>query len=395
MLIAAHLAQVDWGRIYTLDTRRYAPAYLPAETANLLPWTAFASTVPTLRRCDIGGTGQEALIVPKSVTWSDRDVNVYVGSPAGPALRSYLDLDVYGFASIIGWHVRLGQELAAALGCDVYITHGFNPLDSSPDAHSVTAKFHTHVHVPDLAGRRRVVSRALSHFDRLALIEPYAVVAWDLVRQSLIERGPARWRPVAGFGFVSLYAPLDQRTDGDLRVLARLLADLHRAYAGLVEVFSAGHAEQVTGHLRLIPRPRGELHQRLAAFEAANMGWLSEESAELLRYLADRLTPAEPRETPLSTRVDVAGQAWVAKGLSGALNLVVPADAAVLRFDFAPRVISTSGATKVISTNPTIIRKDQGLASSAEQRRMTGFHRAVVAAATCIQPIPTQRGDSH
>jgi hypothetical protein len=195
---------------------------------------------------------------------------------------------------------------------------------------------------------------------------------------------------VAGFGFVSLYAPLDQRTGDDLRVLARLLADLHRAYAALVEVFSAGQAEQVTGHLRLMPRPRGERRARLAAFEAAGPGWLSAESAELLQYLADRLTLAEPRETPLSTRVDAAGQAWVAKGLSGALNLVVPADAAVLRFDFAPRVISTSGATKVISTDPTIIRKDQGLASPAEQRRMTGFHRAVVAAATRVQPIPAQ-----
>jgi hypothetical protein len=274
----------------------------------------------------------------------------------------------------------------------VYITHGFNPLDGSPDGHSVTAKFHTHVHVPDLVGRRRVVSKALSHFDRLALIEPYAAVAWDLVRQSLSECSPTRWRPVAGFGFVSLYAPLDQRTDRDLRVLARVLADLRRAYAGLVEVFSAGQTEQLTGHLRLMPRSRGGRRQRLAAFETAGTRWLSEESAELLRYLADRLIPAYPRETPLSTRVDVAGQAWVAKGLSGALNLVVPADAAVLRFDFAPRVISTSGATKVISTDSTIIRKDRGLASSAEQRRMAGFHRAVVAAATGVQPIATQEG---
>jgi hypothetical protein len=56
-----------------------------------------------------------------------------------------------------------------------------------------------------------------------------------------------------------------------------------------------------------------------------------------------------------------------------------------VRFDFAPRVISTSGATKVISTDPTIIRKDRGPALPAEQRRMHDFHRVVVAAAARLK----------
>src|SRR2546423_685885 len=181
-LVAAYLARVDWDRVYTLDTRRYAPAYLPADHADRLSWSAFAAAVPSLWRGGIDGTDLDVVVVPKSVTWSDRDINVYVGSPAGPALRSFLDLDEDGFVAVLGWHVALARELAAGLDRDVYITHGFNPDDSSPDAHSVTAKFHTHVHVPDLVGRRRVVASALSHFDRLTLIEPYAVVAWDLLR---------------------------------------------------------------------------------------------------------------------------------------------------------------------------------------------------------------------
>jgi hypothetical protein len=380
-LIAAHLAQVNWDRVYTLDTRRYAPAYLPSETANRLSWRAFVDAVPAMHRGVIGGTTLEAVIVSKSVTWSDRDVNVYIGSPAGPALRSYLDLDEDRFAAVLGWHVALARELTMELGCDVYVTHGFNPLDSSPDAHSVTSKFHTHVHVPDLVRRHRVAASMLSHFDQLTLIEPYAVVAWDIVRRSLAERGPTRWRQVAGFGFISLYSPLDQQTDDDLRVLSGLMADLHHVYLRLVEVFTAGQTERSTGYGRFVPRPPGERRQRLAAFESASASWLSGESTDVLRYLANGLTPAEPRDTPQSTRIATAEQAWIAKGLSGALNLVVPADAAVLRFDFAPRVISTSGATKVISTDPTIIRKDRGPASLADQQRMTEFHQAVVAAA--------------
>lgn len=151
------------------------------------------------------------------------------------------------------------------------------------DRPASTRKFHTHVHVPDLAGRRIAVPSTLSRFDRLALIEPYAVVVWDLAR----------------------------------------------------------------------------------------------------RWLAD---------SPQSIRVVAAGQAWIAKGLSGALNFVVPAHSGSLRFDFAPRVISTSGATKVISTEPTIIRKDRGLASAAERRRMGSFHRAVVAGAANVRPVPRWRG---
>jgi hypothetical protein len=99
-LIAAHLAQVDWSKVYTLDTPRYAADYLTAETADRLPWTEFIAAVPALHCCGIAGTSLEAVVVPKSVTWSDRDVNLYVGSPTGQGLRSYLDLDANLFAAV-------------------------------------------------------------------------------------------------------------------------------------------------------------------------------------------------------------------------------------------------------------------------------------------------------
>jgi hypothetical protein len=392
-LVAAQLGRVDWARVFTLDTRRYAPDYLPAATADRVPWRAFAGAVPSLFRGGLDEAGLEVVVVPKSLTWSDRDVNVYLGSAGGPPLRSYQDLTEDAFVAVFGWHIAVASVLSAALGRDVYVTHGFNPQDSSPDAHSVTAKFHTHLHVPDLRRRRPVVASALSHFDRLALIEPYAVVVWDLVSRLLAERYPgSRWRAAAGFGFVTVTVPLDHLIDDDLRILYRLLADVHRSYLDLVSVFTAGHAEQATGHERYIPRPRGERHRRLSEFEASNAGWLSTESIAVLRYLAGNLAHAEPRDAPRSTRIATAGQAWIAKGLSGALNLVVSTDRASLRFDFAPRVISTSGATKVISSEPTIIRKDRGAASPADRRRMAGFHQAVVTAATTsTDPVPARR----
>jgi len=59
----------------------------------------------------------------------------------------------------VGTQHQDNEEFADEVG----ITHGFNPLDSSPDAHSVTAKFHTHVHVPDLADGLALAEPAIRH----------------------------------------------------------------------------------------------------------------------------------------------------------------------------------------------------------------------------------------
>jgi hypothetical protein len=308
-LIAAYLTRVDWTRVFTLDTPRYAPDYLTAGAADRLPWRAFAEVVPLLWRGRIDESDLDVAVVPKSLTWSNQDVNVYVGRPAGPRLRSYLDLTGNGFVAVFAWHVAVASELSAALGCDVYVTHGFNPHDSSPDAHSVTAKFHTHLHIPDLARRRPVVASALSHFERLTLIEPYAVVLWDLVSQSLAARGRgSRWHGRAGFGFVTLRAPLDDRVADDLHVLFDLLTNVHRTYLDLVDMFTAGDIEPVTGHDRYVPLPEAERRRRLAVFETGAASWLSEESLAVLRYLARNLRHANARSAPRSTRITTARQ---------------------------------------------------------------------------------------
>lgn len=390
-LIAAYLARVDWARVFTLDTRRYAVDYLPAGAADRLSWAEFAAVAPTLVRGTVHGGDLDAIVVPKSLTWSDRDVNIYVGSVTGPQVRSYLDLAEPAFVAVFAWHVAVAHEVSSAAGCDVYVTHGFNPQDSSPDAHSVTAKFHTHLHIPDVNRRRPVVLAALTHFDRLTVIEPYSVVLWDLLRRWLAEYGPvSRWRTAAGFGFVSVAVPLDGLLADDLHLLFGLLAEVHRVYLQLVDVFTGGTVEPRTGHERYVPLPRGERDRRLSAF-VEHAGWLSAESVAVLLYLARNLAHAEPRDSSRSTRITTARQAWIAKGLSGAVNFVVSAADATVRIDIAPRVISTSGATKVISTSPTIIRKDRGAATAADQRRMHGFHRTVLAAASRVQPVPLQR----
>ncbi|GAB3862098.1 hypothetical protein ACFPIJ_47025 [Dactylosporangium cerinum] len=395
-LLAAYLARVDWARVAVLDTPRYAPDYLPAEVADRLPWERFRDTAPTLAQTPVPGTALEALVVPKTVTWSDRDVNIFVGDPRAAPIRSMLDLDTAAFVAVFGWHVAVALRISAVLSRDVYVTHGFNPIDTAPDAHSVAAKFHTHIHIPDLTHRRPVRQGDLTHFERLALIEPCASITTDLVRhwcttcRSTDSPTVGRWIVTAGFGYVSITTPLDGSLDEDLRCLHAVLTVLHNRYRELVGVFTDGQVEQATGHCRLVPLPPAERLRRLAAFEATSPAGWSAESLAVLHHLAHRLVPAAARDTPRSTRIASAAQAWLAKGLSGALNLVVPADGSTLRIDFAPRVISTSGATKVISDGPTLIRKAQGSATAGQRQRLRDFEQRVVAATSGTPAIPSQ-----
>ncbi|UAB96334.1 hypothetical protein Dvina_51855 [Dactylosporangium vinaceum] len=367
-----------------------------------MPWDRFRDLAPTIAQTPVAGTALEALVVPKTVTWSDRDINIFVGAPATPdapnavPLRSMLDLGAAAFIAVFGWHIVVARRVSAALGRDVYVTHGFNPTDTAPDAHSVAAKFHTHIHVPDLTHRRPVRPAELTHFERLALIEPCASIATDLVRHCLTTCGSAdtsvvcRWTVTGGFGHVSISTPLDGRLDEDLCCLHAVLAVLHDRYHELVGVFTDGQVEQATGHCRFVPVAPAERLRRLDAFEAICQVRWSAESLAVLRHLANRLVPATARDTPRSTRIRSAAQAWLAKGLSGALNLVVPADGSTLRIDFAPRVISTSGATKVISVGPTLIRKAQGAATAGQRQRLRDFEQLVVAATSGTPDIPSQ-----
>lgn len=383
-LIAMFLARVNWARVSKVDTRRYLPQYVTSAEAERLPWREFVDRLPVLfaERDELDDL--EMVAVAKSLTWSDRDLNLYVGAPTR-SVRSFLDFSRAEFTAVFGWHLRLASRVSAAVGCDVYVTHGFNPHDTSPDAHSIASRFHTHLHIPQISGRYEVAPGGLTHFERLALIEPYAEVFYDRAVAFLDSRGGGPWRAAPGFGFLTLTAPLSAgAASAGLHVLYELLSDLHAGYRHVTAAITDGAEEKLTSCARLVPRPRPDRRARMAEFLTANTDWLSESSAGLLTYLARHIQPAVARDHPQSRQIAIAGQAWLAKGLSGALNFVVSAGAGSVRFDVAPRVVSTSGATKVIGTGPTLVVKDQGPASAAQQRRMVDFHAVVAAEASAM-----------
>ena len=69
--------------------------------------------------------------------------------------------------------------------------------------------------------------------------------------------------------------------------------------------------------------------------------------------------------------ITTVGQAWIAKGLSGALNLVVPADAAVLRFDFA----FVADSTVACGSHPCALGEPQNPAAAARHLTEVGDTR--------------------
>lgn len=384
-LLSGALASVAWDSVAILHTLRYEDQYITPAEASRFNWGEFTKRLPLLYRT--GAAGLDLLLTRKSVTWSDRDLNVYIGAPSRN-IRFYDDLTKHEFEEVFGWHIDVASSVARAQAREVYVTHGFNPADISPDAHSIATRFHTHVHIPQQTGRRSVRPSELDHFDQLALIEPFADVFFDRALAVLAggaseTNSGSTWALQRNFGFFTLTASLKYgSTAAGLGGLYDLLSALRVQYDQVVEALTTGKEERTTGYLRLVPRPTIERGWRMDEFLRKNAAWLSESSAGLLTYLAGRLVAAEPRESTAPRRIRSAAQLWIAKGYSGVLNFAVCPARSRIRVDFAPRVVSTSGAAKVIHPDgPTLIVKDSGAASLADRERMEKYQAVVVASA--------------
>ena len=372
-LLATALEAVDLSQVHMVDTRRYKATYPTSEAANTATWPKLLKLLPVLATTRIPATEISAAVVAKSITWSDQDVNIYVGAE-GRTLRSFLDLGAADFESVFDWHIRVARSLADSKGVTVHVSHGFNPFDSMPGLHSIRDQLHTHIHIPCDATRRTVPLDQMTCYEQLELIEPFTKVFDDR----------ARYYATAGH----LIGPVEARTGhlrlrggpGSLIGIHGLLSDLYQVYESASRTLTAGDTEAATGHSRYIPRPQPERLARMAAFIDRNSAWISTESVDLLRYLAINVVDAAPRTDPGAADFRSPAQAWLAKGPCGAFNFVVEPGSDDFWFDFAPRVITTSPATKILGRGPTLITKNQGLATPNEEGVMDTFQHQVVCA---------------
>lgn len=379
-ILASSLEKIDLESTYQLDTKRYAPSYLPNDEANALPWPDFREQCRPLEVIPLS-SDLEALVVPKSITWSDRDLNIYVGSNTR-FIRSFFDFSRQDFIDVFQWHIGVCSDLSSDYGETVHCTHGFNPEDSSPDAHSINAKFHTHIHIADKVNRYPLANRELSNFEKLMLIEPFTVLFADYAKSMNTVLIP-EWDIVETSDYVSLMTKPKEGggSQSPIGQVFDLLTVFHTKYSEIEDIYTTGAREDVTGYGRYVPRAQSDRVARCASFVELNRDWLSRASIDLLEYLSLRLQDASPRMSKGSKKIEEPGQLWLAKGLSGAFDLKVSRDIKSLQFNFAPRVVSTSGATKIISDSPTIIRKDYAEASTVEMERMRSYEADVARAA--------------
>lgn len=379
-LLAHSFDEINWDHVYRLDTKRYAPNYLTNDDANTLPWHEFRHNSHALAISSFSDSDLEGIILPKSVTWSDRDVNIYVGSNRRE-IRSFLDFSESDFVTVFEWQINILSDLSSEFQEPVYCTHGFNATDTSPDAHSIRSKFHTHIHIPNKDERTLLGNNDLNMFEKLMLVEPFADIFWDYAAKDRNMTTASDWKPQQASGYFSLETPLSNYNSDSLQQIHRLMTAIKDKYDEAVDIFTSREVETETGFERYIPRSLAHREELLANFISTNQDWLSSKSIALLSYLVENIRDAQPRNNDHLTSIENGSQLWIAKDFSGALNFSVSAQQDTLRFSFAPRIVSTSGATKILSDQPTIIVKNTGEADLKERARMLDFESRLARAA--------------
>lgn len=370
-----------------LDTKLYYPPYMTIEEANLVSWRIFKEKSKSLFIFRPSPeSAVEYCITAKSMTWSRKDINIFAGSEKR-VIRTLDDMSEDEARSFLYLNFVLGQGLVNRDDREVHVTIGFNPSDSSPGIHSIKDKLHSNLYVADNAqyrkDRQKVEWQKLSWFERLAFIEPFSGIYHDYlswrIRNGLFHEQLSRPGVEKNPGYTSIYFRDIATLLASISQIYHLYCDVSREYELAESVFTDRQEESETGYQRFIPLGPMEIFLRLGEYVQTKKDWISQDSIKLLHYLARRLQPATPRTSSVQN-INSAQNLWIAKGFSGAINFTFNHDNSYVRFDFLPKVITTSGTTKVISTkdHPTLIRKSMGHATDEEQSEMQDFQRLTV-----------------
>lgn len=115
----------------------------------------------------------------------------------------------------------------------------------------------------------------------------------------------------------------------------------------------------------------------LDRFLSTREGFYSDKSIKALWYLAEHIQKAAPREYP--TDISSAAMAYITQGFAGGMVFAFTDDDMV-RFDFMPRVITTSAVTKTMlgPELPTRIDKSENTASSTEKEIAERYYKDVL-----------------
>lgn len=97
----------------------------------------------------------------------------------------------------------------------------------------------------------------------------------------------------------------------------------------------------------------------------------------VLRYLAEHIRTAVPRQHP--TDINSSAMAYLTRGFAGGMTFAFAEGVNVVRFDFIPRVITTSAVTKTMMGQglPTRIDKTAEPASPGELAVARAYYEEV------------------
>ena len=107
-LLLKSLKELDSFSVQRLRTRRYRTNYLMNNEANTSTWSDFCDKSPSLLRGQIPDADLDFSVISKSVTWSDRDVNIFVGTDLRP-IQSVFDFSEVEFTHVFKFHQEITE----------------------------------------------------------------------------------------------------------------------------------------------------------------------------------------------------------------------------------------------------------------------------------------------
>jgi hypothetical protein len=359
---------------------QFFPPEMTSTETNTLSWRDFKQRMHPIGQLILPGTSIECLVTPKNIGWCAEDINTYVGTDD----RQINEIDDLEDEEGIAWfnvNFEIAEYLLNNARPEMQINIGFNPQEFSVGHHSV-ARLHSHIrgigHELDSLRRRKQSWQEFDWFDKLGFIEPFSIVHNDFIN-NLIASGRLK-SFLYGYSTQELgYSTMLLKRGSDLSQVFPEIKDMYHAmkeeYSYLEDVFTGKLMDPKSG--RYIPRPEPERIRRLMSYIDDRGSWLSKESIDKLNYLAQYIRIAEPRNKPREIRN--AATAYITRGLAGAMTLSLHDGEEQVRFDFLPRVITTTGVTKTISGRnmATIIAKEKQPAEKHEREVIEQYQQDI------------------
>lgn len=363
-----------------LVTSRYFEAQMSTDDANSLGWDEFRDRIRPIGTATLSGSNLECLVVPKTVPWGSEDVTVFVGED-NRQINEIDDLTEHEGRDFLGFNFKVARALIDKTDRrNVQVSIGFNPQDLSIGHHTVL-RLHSHIRSindDDIARRQTLGWSEMDRFSRLSFIEPFASLYHDYIGNA-VQAGDLAdllvGEPSMHTGYTTMLLGQRDKLEMAFDSIKYMYQGMKAEYEMVVNIFSDGTIDAETG--RLVPRPRYERESLLDDFLTLRKGLYSDRSVRVLEYLAKHIRKAAPKEYP--TDISNAAKAYITRGFAGGMTFAFSTDK-VVRFDFMPRVITTSAVAKTMlgQGRPTRIDKTEDTVSEAEKAIAERYYQDVL-----------------